>query len=226
MTAIEELDGVVKEGIIPDIFRMERARDLNIAIGENSKQFNDKTRGNFGELFGTIQSALELEAALAVARIYDSPNKRYPIRCLKQALDIISTNANDIPNPIERHNTIETLKILPGSQSMISALDISSEKFADELSAYFYSAIDCPENQERIALLKYLRDKRMARNEAAAPAGPTWEALNELIMLAQKFVGVVGWAYFSTMYFHDGKYTLSDDAIRPSRALIRLSRAI
>lgn len=166
MTAIEELDGVVKEGVIPDIFRMERARDLNAAIGENSKQFNDKAGGNFGELFGTIQSALELEAALAVARIYDSPNKRYP----KRALQIIRTNASDLPKPIERYNTIETLKILPDGQSMILALDISSEEFAEELSAYFYSAIDCPENQERIELLKYLRDKRMAHNEAAAPA--------------------------------------------------------
>ncbi len=226
MTVIEELEDIVKKGIVADIFRMERAYELNFAIGESSDRFNDKGGGNYGELFGTIQSALELEAALAVARIFDVPSQKYPTRCIKRALDVISKHAEALPHPVERYNTIKTLEGLSGAEKVISSLDGSPADFATALSGYFYSIIDSGENKKKIMRLKNLRDKRMAHNEVSAPDGPTWEALSDLVTLGQEFVGVVGWAYFSTVYLHEGKYTLSDDAKRSSRALGRLSRAI
>jgi predicted transcriptional regulator len=43
-----------------------------------------------------------------------------------------------------------------------------------------------------------------------------------LLTIAQELVGLVGWAYLSTVYTHDGEYVLSDDAKRAALAMQRL----
>jgi hypothetical protein len=51
MRPLEQLKDIVDNGIVNDIYRMERAYHLSFAIGDNSNQFNDQQTGNFGELF-------------------------------------------------------------------------------------------------------------------------------------------------------------------------------
>lgn len=94
--------------------------------------------------------------------------------------------------------------------------------FVAQFVPAFREILDSEAVSKAVDSLKYVRDKRVAHNEAAESHGPTWEALRSLLEHAQNFVGVVGWVFFNTVYVHEGAYLLSDDAKRPSRALSRL----
>lgn len=222
MTALEELKDVVGEGLVADIFKMERAYHILSVIGSNADQLNDRARGNYGELFGAFQGSLEVDAVLAAARIYDSPSNRYPTRCLRRALSLIEDSVEELPEITQTYNTKLSLAFLGEAAVIISAVDLGRDMFVAQFVPAFRQILDSGAVMEAVDSLKYVRDKRIAHNEAAMPHGPTWETLNSLIKHAQNFVGVVGWAFLSTAYIHDGAYFLTDDAKRPSRALGRL----
>lgn len=226
MSPLEELEDIVVKSIVCDIYRMERAYHLIFTIGENSNQLNDKRFGNYGELFGTFQSALEVDAALAVSRIFDRPYYQYEVRCLRQALDIITENPNDFSLLKEPLILKQNLVTMPETEKMILLIKEQPEAFAAEFVRYFNQRINSPENKEKIRALKDLRYKRLAHNENASIVGPSWEGLSDLITLAQQFVGIIGWAYFSNDFMYKGQYTLSDDAKRPMIALQRLAKKI
>ncbi len=223
---MNQLVDVVKNGLVPDIFKMERAYDLLMVIGEQSPVLNSKATGNFGHLFGAIQAALESEAVLAVARVYDKPSKRYPTRCIRRALDLLEQHAKKMPEIVEVHNTKLACQFMGEENAVLASLGLGKERFISSLVQYHRVLLDSVEIAEQVELLKNIRDKRLAHNEAAEPAGPTWAALKSLIIHAQNFVGVIGWAFLSTAYVHEGKYFLSNDAKRPSLAMARLTKRL
>ena len=224
MAALNELKDIVVEGLVSDIFKMERAYHILSVIGSNADQLNDRALGNFGELFGAFQGSLEVDAVLAVARVYDSPSKQYPTRCLRRALSLMEDRVAELPEIAERYNTKLSLAFLGENSSVVGSVDLGRDAFVARFVPAFREILDSEAVSKAVDSLKYVRDKRIAHNEAAEPHGPTWEALKSLINHA--FVGVVGWAFFNTVYVHDGAYFLSDDAQRPSRALRRLVERI
>ena len=226
MAALNELKDIVVEGLVSDIFKMERAYHILSVIGSNVDQLNDRALGNFGELFGAFQGSLEVDAVLAVARVYDSPSKQYPTRCLRRALSLMEDRVAELPEIAERYNTKLSLAFLGENSSVVGSVDLGRNAFVARFVPAFREILDSEAVSKAVDSLKYVRDKRIAHNEAAEPHGPTWEALKSLINHAQNFVGVVGWAFFNTVYVHDGAYFLSDDAQRPSRALRRLVERI
>lgn len=222
MTALDELKDVVVKGLVSDIFKMERAYHILSVIGSNADQLNDHALGNFGELFGAFQGSLEVDAVLAVARVYDSPSKQYPTRCLRRALSLMEDRVAELPEIAQHHSTKLSLAFLGKNSSVFGSVDLGRDAFVEQFVLAFREILDSEAVSKAVNSLKYFRDKRIAHNEAAEPHGPTWEALKSLINHAQNFVGVVGWAFFNTVYVHDGDYFLSNDAQRPSRALLRL----
>jgi len=90
----------------------------------------------------------------------------------------------------------------------------------------FRSILESAEVLAALDKLKILRDKGIAHNEVAHFVGPTWDSLKTLIFHAQNFVGVVGWAFYNTVYVHEGEYFLSSDAQRPSKAMARLAKKL
>jgi hypothetical protein len=222
MTALEELKDVVGEGLVSDILKMERAYHILFFIGNNADKFNDRTLGNFGELFGAFQGSLEVDAVLAAARIYDAPSNRYPTRCLRRALSLMEERVEELPEIAEPYNTKLSLAFLGETSDALDSVDSGRDKFVAKFVPAFRQILDSDDVLQAVDSLKYVRDKRIAHNEAAEPHGPTWEALNSLVKHAQNFVGVVGWAFLSTAYVNDGTYFLTSDARRPSNALRRL----
>ena len=105
MNPTEELKDIIKNGLVSDILKMERAYFLHKAIGTNADILNASENGSFGELFGAFQGAMESEAVLAVARVYDKPGKRHPTRCIRRALDLMEQNAESLPEIVEAYNT-------------------------------------------------------------------------------------------------------------------------
>jgi len=225
-TPTEELRDIIKNGMVSDILRMERAYLLHKAIGINADILNDYSHGNFGEFFGTVQGAMECEAVLAVARVYDRPTKRHPTRCMRRALDLMELSSDELPDIVEEYNTQIHLEKFGASAEIVKSVSLGKAEFIRHYVPYIREILNSDRILSKVERLKDLRDKRIAHNDSAAIVGPTWEALNELILQAQQFVGVVGWAFLSTIYIIDDSYLLSSDAAIPSRALHRLAELL
>ena len=219
----EKLEDILEKGIVADIFRMERAYLLLKEIGKNVDVLNAPETGNFGMFFGVTQQALRTEAALAAARIYDKPSQKYPTRCLRAALQLLEDHGKGLPEITERWHTKCALREFCDDAGVVESVDRGKDEFLRKFTPMFSAILDDPDVRAKIKQLKNLRDKQIAHNEAAQKGGPTWKALTELIDYAKGFVGVVGWAFYNTVYVHDGKYMLTDDAQRPSLCLRRLA---
>lgn len=222
-TPIEELEDIIENGLVSDIFRMERAYHVHKAIGLNAETLNAYSNGNFGELFGAVQGAMECEAVLAVARVYDKASTRHPTRCIRRALDLMEQEVDQLPEIVEAYNTQLHLRKFGASEDIVKSVSLGKNEFIRHYVPYIRRILDSNNVLTSVQRLKDLRDKRIAHNDSATIVGPTWEALNELTQQAQRFVGVVGWAFFSRVYVINESYQLSSDAKRPARALNRLA---
>lgn len=225
-TKTEELKDILQKGLVADILTMETAYQLHKEIGVNADTLNSWENGNFGELFGAIQNALASEAVLAAARIFDKPDTRYPTRCIGRALELMEQGINDLPEIVESHNTKLNLLESGADPEVIESVDKGKSVFIPLYVASVRRMLDSGEVVKKVEKLKYVRDKRIAHNEAASVVGPTWEAVLDLVGQAQSFAGVVGWAFFSIVYASDNSYFLSEDAQRPARALRRLANML
>ena len=205
---------------------MERAKALFRAIGERAAIFNSQSTGNFGDLFGALQTALLTECIMAAARIFDPPNKRYPTRSMRYVLELIKEQKEQLPVVQEPHQLGLTLEA-GGMADLKPLIEKGGAAFAEGLADYFLAIISEPNNVAALESLKTLRDKSLAHNEHVETVeGPTWRALTELIDIAKKLVGILGWAYLGTAYEIDGDFILSGDALRSSYALERLSEKL
>lgn len=219
----QNVEDMVKNGLVPDIFRMEQAFELLRRIGERANDINNRERGNYGELFGAFQVALKTEFVLAAARVYDNPSATYPTRCLKGVLQYLVDNNDDLPSIREPYQLRLTLESMKAPNVLIETIEGEPKKFALGFAAFVSSLLNSPLRMDALEKLKTIRDKTFAHNEQVSRiSGPTWESLQDLILIAKNVVGALGWAYFSTAYVISGKYILTDDASRSTYALNRL----
>lgn len=219
----ESIEDIVKNGLVQDIFKMERAYELLKTIGEESAEIHSRELKVYDELFGTFQSALQVEAILAVARIYDTPSKKYPTRCLLGVLEYLNSNINNLPNIRQPYQLALHLKNMNAPMDLIEIAEKGSNEFAARFCQYVNFLLCEPERLIALEKLKQIRDKSFAHNESIEEIyGPTWGSLIDLINICKNVVGVLGWAYFSTAYVIDGEYILTKDSYRPKRALDKL----
>ena len=178
----DQLEDLVKKGLVPDIFKMERAYSLLKTIGANASAINARGAGNLGELFGALQIALQTDAILAAARLYDPPSKKYPTRCISGLLDFLERNCSNLPPIKEIYNLKKELSRIGMSPQVISLATTDEIAFAMELVKHFRVILDDPQIISTVNGLKDIRDKAIAHNEQAAHIqGPTWCGLKELI---------------------------------------------
>lgn len=223
----KQLKDLVSQGLIADIFKMERSYILLKTISTNAQTINTPGAGNFGELFGSIQVALQTDVILAVTRLYDPHSKVYPTRCIRRLLDLIEENTNELPKIREIYNLKNELRLIGMDKNAISLVDTDESAFAIGLVRHFRSILEQPMTIDTVKKLKNIRDKSIAHNEQCTQIqGPTWRGLERLIQYAKELADVLGWAYLDTVYMQDGNYILTSDAERPSRALGRLLRQI
>ena len=222
----DDLENMVKIGIVSDTFRAESAIELLKVSGTRAAQINDGREG-YGPLFGAIQTSLNTDALLALSRIFDKPSEQYPTRCLRGALAFLAKRSTELPSIREPYQLEIVLRAMNAPEQLISTVRERPADFAKLFAAFVEDFLRSPSTLETLKKLKILRDKRLAHNEQTSNIeGPIWPALISLPELAKQVVGVLGWAYFSTGYAVNGKYLLSEDALRPSRALTRLLDAV
>lgn len=221
----DELAQLLQDGVVSDIAKAERAYALLAVVGQHAEAINASKR-NYGELFGTVQHLAAAETLISVARLYDRPSRKYPTRCLRALLEQLENQADALPPIVDKFNLWRDLARQGMSRAAIDELKRSSDRdITRALVAFLRSRLDNPETAQAVDRIKLVRDKAIAHNEdikAYGASGPTWTSVLALLSVAKDVVGVVGWAYLSIVYMHEGEYQLTSDAKRPSRAMQRL----
>jgi len=225
MNPQEQLKDIICNGVVLDLADAEEASALEEFIGVNAEVINV---AKFGAFFGTIQRFLDRQIILSVARLYEQP-KRYPIRSIPAALEMLEKNAATI-NILDRPALEKELSELGLDQEMLKSL--TAKELTQTVVKHFKPVnptssknpdflLDCA-----LEATKTLRNKYIAHHEVIVwdeLPKPTYHQLKQLIDAAKDFVSVVGLPYLSTVYkCDDGEYLLSIDATRSQRCLKRI----
>jgi AbiU2 len=225
--SMESIENIVKNGLVPDIFTMDQSYELFMAIAREADEINSRVDQNYGSLFKVIQESLRTEMLLAVARVYDRPSNKYPIRCLSGLLIHLEHARNDLPSIREPIQLRFTLEAMNAPMALIDTITTKPTEFAPCLAVYFRELLEDASIVIALERAKYYRDKFVAHNEDTNIVPfPNMSSLKKLIDIAKKIVGALGLAYFGTAYIIDDRYLLCEDAHRASTAMTRLLNTV
>jgi len=220
----EELEDIISNGIVLDIFEAEQALALESLIGINAAAINEQ---KFGSLFGSLQVILAKCFILAVTRLYEKPNPRYRIRSIPEALKVLEKYAKEFD--IKRKSIVigklEELGYDVGQLQKMSDVDLTLKivkHFSENLPQSLISEAGMP---RALNALKTIRDKAIAHREAIEVSGlkiPSYAKIDQLIDLSIKFVIIVGNGYLGINYEVDSRYFHTSEAKCASRSLRRL----
>jgi len=215
------LENYVRNALVEDIFKAERAYFLACAIGEQTEVLNSREHGNFGILFGAFQRSLQTEAISAISRLYDKPHPKYPIRSIPSLLQYIEDNIASLPELKQIPNLTKAAVSIGMPDDVVSLITSDQQGFAQALVTYFRLKISAIEGS--LDALKNYRDKTVAHNESISDiTPPLLTEIDDLLSLAKSLVGILGWAYLDYVYQYNTEYILTSDAKRPTVALKRL----
>ncbi len=220
----EELEDIISNGIVLDIFEAEQALALESLIGINAAAINEQ---KFGSLFGSLQVILAKCFILAVTRLYEKPNPRYQIRSVSEALKVLEKYAKEFD--IKRKSIVigklEELGYDGGQLQKMSDVDLTLkivQHFSENLPQSLISEAGMP---RALNALKTIRDKAIAHREAIEVSGlkiPSYAKIDQLVDLAKKFIIIVGNGYLGINYEVDSRFFHTSEAKRASRSLRRL----
>ena len=221
----QQLDSMIRRGLVEFIFEAEQSLSLVEACGANTKAL---AAYNFGELFGTIQGFAINQFVLSITQIYEQPNRRYPNLGIQSVLKYVEEQADSlqIREPVLLNCGLKRLGITP------DPLDRSESEREKNIRLVELLRGCIPNIQGTPALnaLKALRNKKIAHPEdinLESIEKTTWEEAEELLVPMRGIIGIVGDAYLSTAYWDcDGDYLLSADGSRVGRAMRRLIKAL
>lgn len=215
-----ELKDILDNGLVPDMYKAERAIHVNKRIRANANYINE-SKASSRTLFVYIQTLSFNEAVLALSRIYDNPDKRYPTRCILKVIELLKDKSKETPIVNQTYQTIKLLKHHSFPDILIEDIESQNyESFANRLSLILESDYHDVKLQESLKELRIIRDKVLAHNEAISKLKQIeWSSFDHLVEFAQKVIGLLGWAYFNTAYVHLDHYHLSSDAKQLSSML-------
>lgn len=225
MSAEDDLKNVISNGIVIDIYNAEEAYALEEFIGVNAEAINQAT---FGAFFGSMQLILNRQLILSVARLFENPNKWYPIMSIPAALQIMEKNSDKLPIPQKPDLTRELGKLGLDASKLAKMND---SEVTNEVVRYFRGITPKPKRSgslldEALHATKTIRDKSVAHHEMIAWEAlpkPIYSELKELIEFGKHFISVMAFGYTTTAYTcDDGDYSLSSDATRSLRCLKRI----
>ena len=93
MSAIDDLTGILRNGLASDIFLAMQARNIFVKIGEHADQVN---ASSFQPVFATLQGYASDAFVLAITRLLDR-ERNYPLQSAHGALVFLKVHASEIP---------------------------------------------------------------------------------------------------------------------------------
>lgn len=226
MSPEQSLDDILSQGIQIDLFRAEQCFALREVIAEHADGINS---ASFGNVFGSLQQILHRFALLSVAKVFEVPDNRYPLRSIPAALTLLNKHASDFavwyPDAlinilVKFDHKAEELKRLSYSELTATLYTEYSRRLPKPV------ADSGAKLDKTLYAIKTVRDKYISHNEAISlddiPEAD-FESITGLIQFGLEFLQTIGLAYLSVSYSGTvGEFLKTTDAASASRGLKRL----
>ena len=160
---MEEIKDYIEKGIITEAFQAQVNLKIWNEIGENSVSLSELSSEK-RRLFAYLQQSAQSQMVLRTARIFDK-KKRYPTRCLDslfKELELLDLTNMEIHNP----RGLEKYLINLGCFEEFKNLTSKTEEFLIPFISYCQKELLDKTYKAKIDLIKMLRDKYIAHNEA------------------------------------------------------------
>jgi hypothetical protein len=191
-----KLRDYIEKGLIAEIFWAESYRALAVKIGDHSDAVN---ASDYRKLCGMLQTNFSERETLAVAKIYDPIDKRYPTRSILAVLSLIKDNLS-IWRLHQRH-ALEDLLSSAGWDAGTLKGSTDEQLISLALVYYMDTVPDPKKSQDKLSAslvaVRESRSKAIAHNEAielSARKYPSWSDTKDLIGYAKEFVSVIAFA--------------------------------
>jgi hypothetical protein len=188
--------------------------------------------GGFAELFTHIQELSVRHFILSVARLFEPPDPRYPIRSLPVAISVLRDQADHLA--IEQDALFIPRLTRIGFPDAFPGVGVHPE-FTRVLALALASRLPTPtqtrtERDHALDALKAHRDKVIAHHEAIQPDSLPrllWADALSLLDIAKAVADVVACGYLSSEFAApDGEYYSHRDAQRIADSFDRLMASL
>ncbi|MDF9800560.1 hypothetical protein OKW21_005823 [Catalinimonas alkaloidigena] len=212
---LKDLKDFLVNGLVKDLFHAEYNLHIYEKIASRKLAIENLSSEEIN-LLAYIQNSANIKLMLALSRLYDKPNNRFPTRCILSFLKMINKHKDEF-SKVEQYiitkETLERYDCLPELINAVTSDDPSLFPFM--YYSYYYSKYQTTSIQQNLDTLKVLRDKFIAHNESYDI--DTIAVLKEqgffyLINFAKEIISVAGIAFFSIGFSGSSKYLLSEDA--------------
>ncbi len=240
----KELDSMLTDGPLMNIFDYIRAREIYLTISSASKEINYAT---FGQFFGTIQQFAQREMYISLSKMFDKPDKWSTPRSFPSILKIMEDNAEDLKIAVEHYIHMKKLSgetmqfVTTTTDNMITCtkkwIGVPSEPTANaEMTKALVDSIrlGIPSRKKAISgqqlsvfwqTISNVRNKVVAHTDHVAEVeGATLEAMDEVLLWCQAALEALTRAIIPgyALYFDDGTYCTGNDAKVPSINMTRM----
>lgn len=159
---METLKRIILSGILKDVLLAERSYSLNKEINTSHSEMLEGVEADIAWILYDLSYT---EMILSLCRIYDTPDKRFPTRCLKQIYKFIKDNSYDLDIP-HRDDVLLQAPFFDIPGNFITLLQESTNKeFNKRAVAYFETEEINEPIMTALGTLKTVRDKLLAHNE-------------------------------------------------------------
>ena len=179
-------------GIQTELTLAQEARNLAIVIGKHSEIINAK---GFGNLFARLQEIFSERETLCVAKIFDRPNRRNPLRSISSILNLIEQYADLWCLP--ERPFLEKILTDNGHDSYEK---VSNRNLALSIVSFYRKDMPSKEKKEDCRLSAALdavfqsRDKVHAHSESISAEErilPAWSDTQILMEYADRFIKTI-----------------------------------
>lgn len=240
----KELDSMLTDGPLMNIFDYMRAREIYLTVSSASKEINS---ANFGQFFGTVQQFAQHEMYISLSKMFDKPDKWSTPRSFPSILMIMEDNAENLKIAVEHYIHMKRLSgetmqfVTTTTENMISCtrkwVGVPSEPTANaamakELVDSIRLGMPSPEKAlsgHQLSIfwqtIKKVRNKVVAHNDHVAEVeGATLQAMDSVLLWCQAALEALTRAIIPgyALYFDDGAYCTGNDAKVPSINMTRM----
>ncbi len=196
----EEINDCFIKGLVFQTFIAER----NILIWQyvgGEQIFLQQQKKYIKDLYSFTQQSAQINFILALAKVFDNPSKKYPTRCILSFLKLLQSNSSKAVQIIETSNTKRLLQENNCPDELINAVtSIDKSLFPKLLSQYYLEKYKGKNFQNDVSILKLLRDKVVAHNEARDELNFNFDVAERLLNFAYEIISIYGMAYHNTIW--------------------------
>ncbi len=207
---MESITHLIKSGLLKDLHIAERSFLLNKKISESQKDFSTGTKADISKILFDLTYT---EMVLSLCRLYDTPNKRYPTRCLKQLYEAIKSDNYQTDLKESKTIILQECKLI-FYPDLIELLESSSTHDFNKRTVTFLDDIkDNEPVSSSMKKLKEIRDKLLAHNEdIPLDTYIPYESVSVLINYAKHVLSFFSIAYSGIRLTVNGFFYLSNSA--------------